>query len=107
MTNPKREGRSMKVGVFTVGLPDLTPEVAVREIKNAGYDGVEWRVVRVPEEARSLLSGGITSAPWRPRKRRPVGCAASRRRRAWRYLGLAPRLPSVTWRLRTRRCASR
>ena len=43
----------MKLGVFTVGLPDLTPEEAVREIKDAGYDGVEWRVTRVPEEARS------------------------------------------------------
>lgn len=43
----------MKVGVFTVGLPDLTPEEAVREIKDAGYDGVEWRVIRVPEELRS------------------------------------------------------
>ena len=42
----------MKVGVFTVGLPDLTPEEAVREIKDAGYDGVEWRVTRVPEELR-------------------------------------------------------
>jgi len=42
----------MKVGVFTVGLPDLTPEEAVRELKYAGYDGVEWRVTRVPEEAR-------------------------------------------------------
>src|ERR671912_2862536 len=43
----------MKVGVFTVGLPDLTPEEAVREIKDAGYDGVEWRVTRVPEELRN------------------------------------------------------
>ena len=42
----------MKVGVFTVGLPDLTPEAAVRELRDAGYDGVEWRVTRVPEEAR-------------------------------------------------------
>jgi sugar phosphate isomerase/epimerase len=46
------EGRSMKLGVFTVGLPDLTPEEAVREIKDAGYDGVEWRVARVSEEVR-------------------------------------------------------
>jgi sugar phosphate isomerase/epimerase len=46
------EEGSMKVGVFTVGLPDLTPEEAVREIKDAGYDGVEWRVTRVPEELR-------------------------------------------------------
>src|SRR5688572_9167047 len=42
----------MKVGVFTVGLPDLTPEEAVSELKDAGYDGVEWRVTRVPKEAR-------------------------------------------------------
>src|SRR5918994_1374622 len=45
------ERRSMKLGVFTVGLPDLTPEEAVRELSNAGYDGVEWRVTRVPKEA--------------------------------------------------------
>ena len=43
----------MKVGVFTVGLPDLTPEEAVRELKDAGYDGVEWRVTHVPESVRS------------------------------------------------------
>ncbi len=42
----------MKIGVFTVGLPDLTPEEAVRELADAGYDGVEWRVARVPEEIR-------------------------------------------------------
>jgi sugar phosphate isomerase/epimerase len=42
----------MKVGVFTVGLPDLPPEEAVREIKAAGYEGVEWRLTRVPEGAR-------------------------------------------------------
>jgi len=52
MMNPRMEGRSMKVGVFTVGLPDLTPEDAVQEIKDAGYDGVEWRVARVPDERR-------------------------------------------------------
>jgi len=43
----------MKVGVFTVGLPDLTPEEAVSELAGAGYDGVEWRVARVPEEVRN------------------------------------------------------
>ena len=55
----------MKVGVFTVALPDLTPEEAVRELKDAGYDGVEWRVARVPEEARSEEPSfwGTTSAP--------------------------------------------
>jgi sugar phosphate isomerase/epimerase len=52
MTDTKMEGRTMNVGVFTVGLPDLTPEEAVREIKDAGYDGVEWRVARVPDEVK-------------------------------------------------------
>jgi sugar phosphate isomerase/epimerase len=42
----------MKVGVFTVVLPDLTPEEGAREIGDAGYDGVEWRVARIPEEFR-------------------------------------------------------
>ena len=35
-----------------MGLPDLTPEEAVQEIKDAGYDGVEWRVTRVPDEVK-------------------------------------------------------
>lgn len=41
-----------KLGVFTLCLPDLTPEQAVREIQAAGYAGVEWRVARIPEEVR-------------------------------------------------------
>ena len=42
----------MRAGVFTVGLPDLTPEDGVREIRDAGYDGVEWRVAWVPDDVR-------------------------------------------------------
>jgi sugar phosphate isomerase/epimerase len=42
----------MKIGVFTVGLPDLTPEDAVRKIEKYGYDGVEWRVTHVPDEVK-------------------------------------------------------
>lgn len=42
----------MKLGVFTVCIPDLTPQQAVKELKGAGYDGVEWRVTHVPEEHR-------------------------------------------------------
>lgn len=42
----------MKIGVFTVMLPDLTPEEAATELSAAGYDGVEWRVTTVPEEKR-------------------------------------------------------
>lgn len=42
----------MKLGVFTVMLPELTPEEAAKELKAAGYDGVEWRVTDVPEARR-------------------------------------------------------
>lgn len=42
----------MKVGVFTVGLPNLTPEEAARELAEVGYDGVEWRVTSIPDEVR-------------------------------------------------------
>ncbi len=41
----------MKYAVFTVMLPDLTPEEAVVELAQAGYDGVEWRVTRVPADS--------------------------------------------------------
>jgi sugar phosphate isomerase/epimerase len=34
----------MKFGVFTVMLPDLTPEEAVTALAQFGYDGIEWRV---------------------------------------------------------------
>jgi sugar phosphate isomerase/epimerase len=43
----------MKVSVFTVMLPDLTPEAAAQELKAAGYDGVEWRVTCTPPERRT------------------------------------------------------
>ncbi len=35
----------MKYSIFTVSLPDLAPQDALREMKGAGYEGVEWRVV--------------------------------------------------------------
>lgn len=38
----------LKYAVFTVMLPDLTPEEAVTALADAGYDGVEWRVTDVP-----------------------------------------------------------
>jgi sugar phosphate isomerase/epimerase len=43
----------MKIAVFTVMIPDLTPEEAAQELKAAGYDGVEWRVTRTPPERRT------------------------------------------------------
>jgi len=38
----------MKFAIFTVSTPDLTPENAVRELKAANYDGIEWRVTDEP-----------------------------------------------------------
>jgi len=35
----------MRYSVFTVSIPDLEPEAALREMKALGYEGVEWRVV--------------------------------------------------------------
>ncbi|MEZ4633201.1 MAG: hypothetical protein R2880_21225 [Deinococcales bacterium] len=34
----------MKLGVFTVMLPDLSPDEVAAALKTYGYDGVEWRV---------------------------------------------------------------
>ncbi|MEM7735742.1 MAG: sugar phosphate isomerase/epimerase [Deinococcota bacterium] len=42
----------MKLGVFTVMLPDLSPEDAAPALKQAGYDGVEWRVTHIPAERK-------------------------------------------------------
>lgn len=43
----------MKFAVFTVMLPELTPEEAAAELKAAGYDGVEWRVTTIPPERQA------------------------------------------------------
>lgn len=42
----------LKLSVFTVMLPDLTPEAAAPLLKQHGYEGVEWRVTTVPEDRR-------------------------------------------------------
>ncbi len=34
----------MQYAVFSVGLPDYTPEQAVDTLREVGYDGIEWRV---------------------------------------------------------------
>ena len=40
----------MKYGVFTVGMPEYTPEEGLMLLKELGYDGVEWRVTEIPKE---------------------------------------------------------
>ena len=42
---------AMKIAVFTVSLPEWTPEEAVRNLAELGYDGVEWRIADDPPRA--------------------------------------------------------
>ncbi|MFC0214934.1 sugar phosphate isomerase/epimerase family protein [Paenibacillus chartarius] len=42
----------MKLSVFTVATPDLTPEQLAQEAKAAGLQGIEWRYKEVPEGAK-------------------------------------------------------
>lgn len=43
----------MKLSVFTVVTPDLTPEELAAEAKAAGLDGIEWRYKEIPEDAKN------------------------------------------------------
>lgn len=42
----------MKYSVFTVMAPDLTPKEIIPHLKEAGYDGVEWRFKETPAEKK-------------------------------------------------------
>ncbi|OXM83298.1 sugar phosphate isomerase/epimerase family protein [Paenibacillus rigui] len=42
----------MKLSVFTVVTPDLTPEELAAAAKEAGIDGIEWRFKEVPAELK-------------------------------------------------------
>src|SRR4029450_13806070 len=41
----------MNIAVFTVSLPEWTPEEAVRNLAELGYEGVEWRIADDPPRA--------------------------------------------------------
>ena len=43
---------TLKLGVFTVMLPELTPEEAAKALQESGYAGVEWRMT-TPSEKRN------------------------------------------------------
>lgn len=45
-------GLSMKLSLFTVAVPDLTPDEVVEAVREAGIDGVEWRFANVPAAMR-------------------------------------------------------
>jgi len=42
----------VKFAVFSVSIPDYTPEEAVAKLKEIGYDGIEWRVFDQDPEAK-------------------------------------------------------
>lgn len=52
----------MKYSLFTVSVPELTPEEALERLQKYGYDGVDWRVTDLPVDEEIL-----TEAPsyWR------------------------------------------
>ncbi len=51
----------MKFAIFTVSLPEWTPEEAVLELKAAGYDGIEWRVTDDPQMSNPNATVGFWS----------------------------------------------
>ncbi len=44
----------MKYSLFTVSVPEMTPEQALAKMKEYGYDGVDWRVTAVPTDPAVL-----------------------------------------------------
>lgn len=40
----------MKYSLFTVSVPDLTPEETLMKMKEYGYDGIDWRVAPLPTD---------------------------------------------------------
>lgn len=40
----------MKYSVFTVGMPEFTPEEGLKQLAANGYEGVEWRVTKIYPE---------------------------------------------------------
>lgn len=54
----------MKLAVFTVSLPEWTPEEAVRNLAELGYDGVEWRIKDdAPRETPGFWQGNRCTFP--------------------------------------------
>src|SRR5215207_7413663 len=46
---PSRD--AMEIAIFSVSLPEWTPEEAVRNLAELGYDGIEWRIADDPPRA--------------------------------------------------------
>lgn len=46
----------MKISVFTVCMPEYTPQEGVKLLADLGYDGVEWRVTTPPAPGQPLVN---------------------------------------------------
>ena len=44
----------MKYSLFTVSVPEMTLEEALKKMKEYGYDGVDWRVTAIPTDPEIL-----------------------------------------------------
>lgn len=44
----------MKYSLFTVSVPEMSPEEALQKMKEYGYDGVDWRVTAIPTDPAIL-----------------------------------------------------
>jgi len=55
----------MKYAVFTVSLPEWFPEQALSELRDAGYDGIEWRVTdQQPADPPGFWAGNRCTWPF-------------------------------------------
>lgn len=52
----------MKFAVFSVSIPEWTPDFAVKRLKEIGYDGIEWRIQDQTENASSPTFWGNNQA---------------------------------------------
>lgn len=46
----------MKISVFSVCMPEHTPEEGARLLKKLGFDGVEWRVTKAPPPGAPVVN---------------------------------------------------
>src|SRR5215213_81110 len=56
----------MKFAIFSVSLPEWTPQEAVRNLAEFGYDGVEWRIADdLPRATPGFWHGNRCTFPLR------------------------------------------
>ena len=94
----------MRFSVFTVSLPEWTPEEAVEHLAALGYDGIEWRVIDQPPHDgppgfwsgnRCTLAAAHACAPTRRASVRSARAPASRYRTSARTCRASIPMPST------------